>query len=317
MLTRSPDTHDRIPEPIDAPIGQFHASCRASALRSLMAVLVGLAALSVALSAEAGPFVETLPWRSIERAEALEARTEVRIAELTRQLADIDAAIAAARERTEVVGDTTIDVAEDLRSVRSRARSLAVESYMAGGGLPEALYLLDASTANDFAFRSTLLNEGADAVADSAQEYLDLREQASDEAIALAVELDALDRERARTVQALEAAEVERIQARRVVKVARVHARADELMASSGRVEPSPEQWAQVRDCESLDDYAINTGNGFFGAYQFELETWIGVGGAGLPNHATPEEQDARARLLYAMRGAQPWPLCGRYLPGG
>jgi hypothetical protein len=317
MPTRSPDAHDRIPSPIDSPIGQLHAPRRASALRSLMAVLVALAAMSAAISAEAGLVAETLPWRDAGRAEALETRTEARIAELTRQLADIDAAIAAARDRTEQVGDTTIDVAEDLRAVRSRARSLAVESYMTGGGLPEALYLLDAPTANDFAFRSTLLNEGADAVADTTEEYLDLRAQASDEAIALAVELDALDRERARTLQALETVDAELTRARLVVKVARVHARADELMAGIGRAEPSPQQWAQVRECESLDDYAINTGNGFFGAYQFELETWIGVGGVGLPNHASPEEQDARARLLYAMRGAQPWPACGRYLPGG
>jgi hypothetical protein len=254
----------------------------------------------------------------VERAEALEARTEARIGELTEQLTDIDAAIAGALDRTERVGDTTVDVAEDLRAVRARARSLAVESYMAGSGLPEALYLLDAPTANDFAFRSTLLNESADAVADSTEEYLDLRanrhrtrpspsQRSSTRSTA----------ERSATVEALEAADIELAQARRVAKVARVHARADEIMARIGRAEPSPQQWAQVRECESLDDYAINTGNGFFGAYQFELETWIGVGGAGLPNHAAPEEQDARARLLFAMRGAQPWPLCGRYLPGG
>jgi hypothetical protein len=317
MPTRSSDAHDRIPSPIDPPIGQLFAPRRARGLRSFVAVMVALAALAAAISAEAGPAAETLPWRNAERAEALEARTETRIAELTEQLAGIDDAIAAARERTVVVGDTTVTVADDLRAVRARARTLAVESYMTGGGLPEALFLLDAPTANDFAFRSTLLNEGADAVADSTEDYLELRAQASEEAIALAVELDALDGDRSRTLEALDAAEARLAQARTVVKVARVHARADELIARNGRVEPSPEQWAQVRECESLDDYAINTGNGFFGAYQFELETWIGVGGAGLPNHALPEEQDARARLLYGMRGAQPWPLCGRYLPGG
>lgn len=317
MPTHSSDAPDRIPSPIEPPIGQPFAPRRARGLRSVVALLVALAALAAAVSAEAGPGTETLPWRSAERAEDLEARTEARIAELTAELGAIDDAIAAARERTAALDDTTIAVADDLRAVRARARSLAVESYMTGGGLPEALFLLDAPTANDFAFRSTLLNEGADAVADSTEQYLELRAQASEEAVALAAELDALDGERTRTLAALEAAETRLTQVRTVVKVARVHARADELMARSGRVEPTPEQWAQVRRCESLDDYAINTGNGFFGAYQFELQTWIGVGGAGLPNHALPEEQDARARLLYSMRGAQPWPLCGRYLPGG
>lgn len=317
MPTHPSDAGDRVPSPIDSPIGQFHAPRRASMARTVAAVVALLASLAASLSAEAGTRAETLPWRNAERAVALEAEIAGQIAELTDRLADIDRSIVAARERTERLDDTSVAVADDLRAVRARARSLAVESYMAGGGLPEAVYLLDAPTANDFAFRATLLNEGADAVADSTDEYLELRARASEEAIALAVELDSLDRERARTVEALTEAEERLARARHVVEVAKIHARADELMARNGRTEPSPQQWEQVRVCESLDDYAINTGNGFFGAYQFELETWIGVGGSGLPNHASPEEQDARARLLYGMRGAQPWPLCGRYLPGG
>src|SRR6056297_3551430 len=308
MPTNLSDAHHRIPSPIDSPIGQLHAPRRAPALRSVAATLVVLVAMAASLSAGAGRGAETLPWRDAERAEALEARAEQRIAELTTQLSDIDAAIVAARARTEALDETTIDVAEDLRAVRTRARSLAVESYMAGGGLPDAVYLLDAPTANDFAFRSTLLNEGADAVADTTEEYLELEAQASEEAVALAAELDALDRQRNRTVRAIEVAEGRLVEVRQVVEVAQIHAQADELMARNGRVEPSPQQWAQVRECESLDDYAINTGNGFFGAYQFELRTWVGVGGSGLPNHALPQEQDARARLLYSMRGAQPWP---------
>ena len=57
-----------------------------------------------------------------------------------------------------------------------------------------------------------------------------------------------------------------------------------------------------------------NTGNGFYGAYQFDLQTWQSVGGTGLPSDAPPAEQDARAKALYARRGAQPWPVCGRFL---
>lgn len=317
MPTPPPDAHDRIPSPIDSPIGLPCAPRRAPALRSVAAALVAMAIMAAAITAEARPGTEALPWRDAERAEALEARTQARIDDLTGQIGDIDDAIVAARERAAGLGETTVEVAGDLRAARSRARSLAVESYIAGGGLPEAVYLLDASTANDFAFRSTLLNEGAEAVADSTEAYLEIRAQASEEAIAVAAELDALDAQRERTVAALEAAEEQLVEVRQVVAVAQIHAQADGLMARYGRVEPSPEQWAQVRACESLDNYAINTGNGFFGAYQFELRTWIGVGGSGMPHQALPQEQDARARLLYSMRGAQPWPLCGRYLPGG
>jgi hypothetical protein len=72
--------------------------------------------------------------------------------------------------------------------------------------------------------------------------------------------------------------------------------------------------WYELRDCESGNDYAIDTGNGYYGAYQFSLETWQGVGGSGYPNLATPEEQDYRAWLLFKTSGPHHWPICGREL---
>jgi hypothetical protein len=77
---------------------------------------------------------------------------------------------------------------------------------------------------------------------------------------------------------------------------------------------PTAEQWADLRQCEAGGDYTINTGNGYYGAYQFDLGTWHGVGGVGYPHEASPAEQDLRAQLLYDDRGAQPWPVCGQYL---
>lgn len=68
----------------------------------------------------------------------------------------------------------------------------------------------------------------------------------------------------------------------------------------------------RVRMRESGGNYATNTGNGYYGAYQFDLGTWRGVGGSGLPSDASPAEQDARAQALYAKRGCSPWPnTCG------
>ncbi len=54
--------------------------------------------------------------------------------------------------------------------------------------------------------------------------------------------------------------------------------------------------------------YASNTGNGYYGAYQFDLSTWASVGGTGLPSDASPAEQDMRASLLIDRRGLAPWP---------
>lgn len=82
------------------------------------------------------------------------------------------------------------------------------------------------------------------------------------------------------------------------------------LTESTGVV-PSPSQWAILRACESGGDYGINTGNGYYGAYQFDQGTWQSVGGSGLPSDASPAEQDARALALWRDRGWQPWPVCG------
>lgn len=77
------------------------------------------------------------------------------------------------------------------------------------------------------------------------------------------------------------------------------------------------EQWAKLRNCESGAHglYRANTGNGYYGAYQFNLTAWRGQGGKGLPSDAPSWEQDARAYSLYLQRGSKPWPVCGRYLP--
>jgi LysM repeat protein len=65
---------------------------------------------------------------------------------------------------------------------------------------------------------------------------------------------------------------------------------------------------ARVRQRESGGNYADNTGNGYYGAYQFSLGTWESVGGSGLPSSASPAEQDTRAQMLYNERGCNPWP---------
>ncbi|MCP4348686.1 MAG: hypothetical protein GY795_24675 [Desulfobacterales bacterium] len=67
---------------------------------------------------------------------------------------------------------------------------------------------------------------------------------------------------------------------------------------------------ASIRACESGGNYSTNTGNGYYGAYQFDQGTWESVGGTGNPAHASPGEQDARAQRLMNERGGSPWPNC-------
>ena len=81
--------------------------------------------------------------------------------------------------------------------------------------------------------------------------------------------------------------------------------------ASAGATE---DDFARLRQCESGGNYHINTGNGYYGAYQFDLRTWHGLGYSGLPSDASPATQDQAAHTLQAQRGWSPWPACSRKL---
>ncbi|MFD7156554.1 transglycosylase family protein [Kribbella sp. NPDC059898] len=72
--------------------------------------------------------------------------------------------------------------------------------------------------------------------------------------------------------------------------------------------------WAKVANCESSGNpRAVNSG-GYYGLFQFDLQTWRSVGGSGNPTNASAGEQLMRAKKLYSQRGASPWPVCGRFL---
>ncbi|MBX6388345.1 MAG: transglycosylase family protein [Frankia sp.] len=76
----------------------------------------------------------------------------------------------------------------------------------------------------------------------------------------------------------------------------------------------TPDDFAKLRQCESGGNYSINTGNGYYGAYQFDRRTWQGLGYSGLPHEAPPAVQDEAAYKLYNSRGWSPWPACARKL---
>ena len=66
--------------------------------------------------------------------------------------------------------------------------------------------------------------------------------------------------------------------------------------------------WHRLAMLESGGNPSTNTGNGYYGLYQFDLQTWQSVGGKGLPSDASAEEQTMRAQKLYEQRGTSPWP---------
>ncbi|KSU75039.1 resuscitation-promoting factor [Pseudarthrobacter enclensis] len=68
--------------------------------------------------------------------------------------------------------------------------------------------------------------------------------------------------------------------------------------------------WDKIAQCESGGNWSINTGNGYYGGLQFDIQTWIGSGGgAYAPNAslASKAQQIDIANRVYAQRGLQPW----------
>ena len=68
--------------------------------------------------------------------------------------------------------------------------------------------------------------------------------------------------------------------------------------------------WDRIAQCESGGNWAINTGNGYYGGLQFNSSTWLSNGGgkyAPRADLASRLQQIAVANVLYAARGLQPW----------
>jgi uncharacterized protein YabE (DUF348 family) len=73
--------------------------------------------------------------------------------------------------------------------------------------------------------------------------------------------------------------------------------------------------WDALAQCESGGNWAINTGNGYYGGLQFNLGTWQAYGGTGLPSEASRETQIAIAtKLRDASGGYGAWPGCAASL---
>ena len=71
--------------------------------------------------------------------------------------------------------------------------------------------------------------------------------------------------------------------------------------------------WDELVQCEATGNWAINTGNGFYGGLQFTQQTWEGFGGtqyAPRADLATREQQIAVAEKVQAAQGWGAWPAC-------
>lgn len=86
---------------------------------------------------------------------------------------------------------------------------------------------------------------------------------------------------------------------------------------SAAPVVASGSVWDQLAICEAGGNWAINTGNGYYGGLQFSYSTWLGYGGgayASTANLASREQQIAIAEKVLAGQGWGAWPSCSAKL---
>jgi hypothetical protein len=89
-------------------------------------------------------------------------------------------------------------------------------------------------------------------------------------------------------------------------------------VASAGRTRPSDATMHRLAMCETggkMDN--PNTGNGYYGFFQFSLSTWRDIGGPGYPHEHSYETQKEYAIKLYFRDGWSPWPTCAKGWPHG
>ena len=77
---------------------------------------------------------------------------------------------------------------------------------------------------------------------------------------------------------------------------------------------PAGSPWDALAQCEAGGNWAINTGNGYYGGLQFSLSSWRAVGGTGYPHEHSRETQIAMGERLRAAQGWGAWPACSRKL---
>ncbi len=92
----------------------------------------------------------------------------------------------------------------------------------------------------------------------------------------------------------------------------------DDLLDRAVAPAVGPGAWDALARCEAGGNWAINTGNGYYGGLQFDRQTWLAYDGdqyAPLPHQAGRDEQIAVASRVRDDRGGYgSWPACARKL---
>lgn len=283
-----------------------------------MALLAGLLALlgwfAFAASAESADDLRgDIPTGDDIRAE-LDAIADRRV-ELVGELAAAEREIAKIFEEREQLDSKQRRLAAEIEASTESLRLVGVRAFMNGGPVGDLELLANIADVSDLSWRNHLIRNHASSFTVAVQRLRLVRSQADEsvlENIDQAGELRAIVDMINFSLDGLVPLQAE---ARRLIPLAEAWDRAAIAIAEGPYGIAPADKWKALRFCESTHNYQAISPSGIYrGAYQFDIATWYTVGGIGDPIQASPEEQDARARELYARRGDQPWPVCGRHL---
>lgn len=228
---------------------------------------------------------------------------------LQQDLALLEAELGAAAQSMHRLSATDRRLASEIEELRRLLRSMAVGMFVGDISGPELdlSELAGVGGVIDMQWSQHLIS--------SVKRLQHLEEQADVELMGTVEQIDGIRRDLEIVRSRLAKTRSQEAEARKLLIIAEAWDRADEAISDENGYGIAPaEKWDALRFCESSHDYrAISKSpRGMYrGAYQFDFETWKTVGGTGDPAVASASEQDARARELYARRGAQPWPTCG------
>ncbi|MDP3969116.1 MAG: transglycosylase family protein [Nocardioides sp.] len=101
-----------------------------------------------------------------------------------------------------------------------------------------------------------------------------------------------------------------------VNEIVRVGTKAPAPAAPAANFAGGSSVWDNLAQCESGGNWAINTGNGYYGGLQFNIDTWRAYGGPGYPHQQSRETQIAIATKLRDANGGSygSWPACAEKL---
>ncbi len=314
------------PESIDARVVVGPRSCdltmpeRPSLPRHWTATLLVGAVLATGASMWAAAGAEEANELRGEIPSGDEVREELdRIAhartEFVGSLAGLEGDLAAAIEARDALGVEGRRLAAEIEATSAKARELAVSAFVTGNPVGDFRYLLNVDEAADLSWRQYLIKYHASSTDRLIERLAELPAQADEDIIEAVDKAERLRLELALVELELAILAEAESSATRMLLIADAWDRAEVAIAEGPYGFAPIERWEALRFCESTHDYrAISPSGAYRGAYQFDFGTWKTIGGTGDPAAAPPAEQDARARELYARRGDQPWPVCGRFL---